>query len=219
MSVAFVISQETHANSLFSGQQNFAPRQFGPFGGFGGPQGGQQQFPGVGVQFQVPNYNQLFNQQAQFQNQLLNNFNQLSNQFLTALTGGYGQQQRPPQPPYNGGGFPPFNGGQNQNPTYPTVPTHRPQPPRPAPHPHPQPKPQPQPHPRPQPEKENTDELINEIFTRPPTDEESGADLIDIRVDENEEKTRRRREAPAATEEVGVDNRFGLGKHPLRKCS
>lgn len=161
----------------------------------------------------MPNYNQLFNQQNQFQNQLLNNFNQLSNQFLTALTGGYGQQQhqqRPPcpnnncgqqQPPYNGGGFtqPPYNGGGGQppitqRPTYPTVPTNRPPPPPPPP-------------------TENTEDLINEIFTRPPTDEESGSDLIDIRVDENEGKTRRKREDIVSEDEVGVDNRFGLGKY------
>lgn len=212
---------------LFKDPQNYAPRQHGG-GGYGGygqqqngwqQQQGVQQFPGFGVQFQVPNYNQLFNQQNQFQNQLLNNFNQLSNQFLTALTGGYGQQQRPPynnggqQPPYNnnnGGGYvqPPYNGNGGQppithRPTYPTVPTNRPLPP-------------------PAPPAPSTDEdLINEIFTKPPTDEESGADLIDIRVDENEGKTRRKRaeavtEAPKGTEEeVAVDNRFGLGKYRL----
>lgn len=149
----------------------------------------------------MPNYNQLFNQQAQFQNQLLNNFNQLSNQFLTAFTGGNGQQQQRP-PPFGQNQGSQHNHGHTQRPithrpTYPHVPTNRPQPPQP---------------PTPEPV-DNTDELINEIFTRPSPDDESGADLIDIRVDENEEKTRRRRDAPETSEqEVGVDNRFGFGE-------
>lgn len=182
---------------------NYGQRQAGPFAL---PQQQQQQpFPGFGVQFQVPNYNQLFNQQAQFQNQLLNNFNQLSNQFINAFTGGYpGQQQQPGRPPCAGGncGYqPPHNGGNG----FPRPPiTQRP---------HPPPVPAPTPNPGPVDQGgDNVDSLINEIFTRPPTDAESGADLIDIRVDENEKTRRKRQTAATETQQVGVDNRFGLGE-------